>query len=85
MKKLLARIVTLLSTETEQFSQAKKTLEDLGYVIDVCHLCTVTDRYECTDEDARDVLNDVYNEVCDLIDERINDRCKFLEYKCKDE
>tara|TARA_R110002020_G_scaffold35241_3_gene106499 strand:- start:10403 stop:10660 length:258 start_codon:yes stop_codon:yes gene_type:complete len=85
MKKLLARIVTLLSTETEQFSQAKKTLEDLGHVIDVCHICTVTDRYECTDEEARDILDDVYNELCDTIDRRILDRCEFLGYKEKDE
>ena len=64
---------------------AKRMLEDLGYVIDVCHICTITDRYECTDEEARDVLKDVYNEVCDLIDQRIIDRCEFLEYKYKHE
>ena len=62
---------------------AKRMLEDLGYVIDVCHICTITDRYECTDEEARDVLKDVYDEVCDIIDERIIDRCEFLEYKYK--
>ena len=66
------------------FEQAKKVLEDLGYIIDVCHICTITDRYECTDEEARDVLKDVYDDVCNIIDERIIDRCEFLTYKYKE-
>jgi|TARA_R100000482_G_scaffold54231_1_gene19450 hypothetical protein len=67
------------------FEQAKKVLEDLGYVVDVAHICTVTDRYECTDEDAREVLKDVYEGAWHTIKERVHDRCEFLEYKYKDE
>lgn len=66
------------------FEQAKKVLEDLGYVVDVCHICTVTDRYECTDEEARDILDDVYNGSMEEIDFRILERCEFLEYKEKE-
>lgn len=67
------------------FEQAKKVLEDLGYVVDVCHICTVTDRYECTDEDAREVLKDVYDVIWHTIKERVHDRCENLEFKNKDE
>ena len=67
------------------FEQAKKVLEDLGYVVDVCHICTVTDRYECTDEDAREVLKDVYEVIWHTIKERVHDRCEDLQFKNKDE
>jgi|TARA_Y100000033_G_scaffold25992_1_gene24609 hypothetical protein len=67
------------------FEQAKKVLEDLGYVVDVAHISTVTDHYECTDEDAREVLKDVYEVIWHTIKERVHDRCEDLQFKNKDE
>jgi aconitase B len=67
------------------FEQAKKVLEDLGYVVDVAHISTVTDHYECTDEDAREVLEGVYEVTWHTIKERVHDRCENLEFKNKDE
>ena len=67
------------------FEQAKKVLEDLGYVVDVAHISTVTDHYECTDEDAREVLKYVYEVIWHTIKERVHDRCEDLQFKNKDE
>ena len=67
------------------FEQAKKVLEDLGYVVDVAHISTVTDQYECTDEDAREVLEGVYEVIWHTIKERVHDRCENLQFKNKDE
>ena len=67
------------------FEQAKKVLEDLGHVVDVAHISTVTDDYECTDEEAREVLKEVYEVIWHTIKERVQDRCENLEYKYKHE
>tara|TARA_R100000654_G_scaffold55736_3_gene82073 strand:+ start:1452 stop:1670 length:219 start_codon:yes stop_codon:yes gene_type:complete len=68
-----------------KFEQAKKDLEDLGYVVDVTATFLLTEQYECTEEDARDILEDVYRELWDTIEERVHDRCENLQFKNKDE
>ena len=66
-----------------KFEQAKKVLEDLGYVVDVTATFLVTEQYKCTEEDARDILEDVYRELWDTIEERMHDRCENLEFEEK--
>ena len=63
---------------TAEFKIAMQMLEELGFVVDVCHISALTNHYKCTKEQARDILEDVYLELEDTILDRMHDRCEHL-------
>ena len=70
-----------LSREQAKYDQAKDTLEKMGYQVDnLWHIDDVKGRFECTDEEAMDVL------IAALSNEATMEQIWLaLEYEAKDE
>lgn len=62
-----------------KFDQAVKTLEDMGYVLNIWHIEDVTHHYRCSDSEARVILESVLesdymtNKVVEEVDEKAFD------------
>ena len=62
-----------------KYEEAVKTLEGMGYVLNIWHISDVTDNYRCSDSEARDILESILesdhrnNRVFEDIDEKAFD------------
>jgi hypothetical protein len=65
--------------------QAKKVLSDAGYCVEnLWHISDVTENYHCTDEQAKELLNDATSDLSFTFD-CIAGQAEFMEYREKDE
>lgn len=68
--------------------QAKQVLKDNGYYVDnLWTVYDVTDRFNCTEEDAQEVLNDALNGewIMEQIHYVIGEVAEYNGYELKDE
>ncbi len=66
--------------------QAMKLLQDEGYYVgNLWHISDVQDRFECTKEEALDILNDVHQHdgIVERIFEAIDSLGEFNQYQRK--
>lgn len=66
--------------------QAMQFLQDQGYYVgNLWHISDVQNKFECTDEEALDILNDVHQHdgIVESIFEAIYFLCEFNQYKEK--